>query len=95
MRTIVVTGGGAGIGRAVVIQCAARGDRVAVLDINGPAAQASAAAALDAGAGAALAVECDVSREESVAHAFEEAASLGPLYGAFANAGMEDRKSVV
>jgi len=86
----VVTGGGAGIGRAVVMQCAARGDRVAVLDIDGPAAQNAAAAALAAGGPAALAVECDVAREESVANAFEEAAaSLGPIYGAFANAGMD------
>lgn len=90
MRTIAITGGGAGIGRAVVMQCAARGDRVAVLDIDGPAARNAAAAALAAGAGAALAVECDVSREESVARAFEEIATgLGPLYGAFANAGMD------
>ena len=89
MRTIVVTGGGAGIGRAVVMQCAARGDRVAVLDINGPAAEEAAAAALSAGAGAVLAAECDVSSEESVARAFEEIGSLGPLYGAFANAGID------
>jgi NAD(P)-dependent dehydrogenase (short-subunit alcohol dehydrogenase family) len=89
VRTVVVTGGGAGIGRAVAIQCAARGDRVAVLDIDGPAAQDAAAAALAAGAGASLGLECDVSREESVARAFEEAASLGPLYGVFANAGMD------
>ena len=60
IRSIIVTGGGAGIGRAVVMQCAARGDRVAVLDIDGPAAQNAADAALAAGAGAALAVECDV-----------------------------------
>ena len=90
MRTIVVTGGGAGIGRAVVMQCAARGDRVAVLDIDGPAAQDAAAAARAAGADAALAAQCDVSREEHVARAFEEtAAALGPLYGAFANAGLD------
>ena len=90
VRTIVVTGGGAGIGRAVAMQCAARGDRVAVLDIDGGAAHSAAAAALAAGAAAALAVECDVSREESVLRAFEEiAAKLGPLYGAFANAGMD------
>jgi len=88
-RTVAVTGGGAGIGRAVVMQCAARGDRVAVLDLDGPAARDAASAALAAGADAALAVECDVSREESVARAFEEVASLGPLYGAFANAGMD------
>jgi len=86
----VVTGGGAGIGRAVAIQCAARGDRVAVLDIDGLAAHDTAAAARAAGAGAALGVECDVSHEESVARAFEQSAnSLGPLYGAFANAGMD------
>jgi NAD(P)-dependent dehydrogenase (short-subunit alcohol dehydrogenase family) len=90
VRTVVVTGGGAGIGRAVAMQCAARGDRVAVLDIDGPAARNAAAAALAAGAGASLAVECDVSREESLARAFEQAvASLGPLYGVFANAGMD------
>jgi len=90
MRTIVITGGGAGIGRAVVLQCAARGDRVAVLDIDGPAARDAAVAALAAGANAALGIECDVSREESVAGAFDEiAATLGPLYGAFANAGLD------
>jgi NAD(P)-dependent dehydrogenase (short-subunit alcohol dehydrogenase family) len=70
-RTVAVTGGGAGIGRAVVMQCAARGDRVAVLDLDGPAARDAASAALAAGADAALAVECDVSREESVARAYE------------------------
>jgi NAD(P)-dependent dehydrogenase (short-subunit alcohol dehydrogenase family) len=86
----VVTGGGAGIGRAVVMQCAARGDRVAVLDIDGPSAHDTAAAALAAGAAAALAVECDVSSEGDVAQAFEKtAACLGPIYGAFANAGMD------
>ena len=31
-RTIVVTGGADGIGRAVALLCAARGDNVAVLD---------------------------------------------------------------
>lgn len=89
MRTIAVTGGGAGIGRAVALQCARRGDRVAVLDIDGPAAEEVAAAALAAGAGAAVAVACDVSREESVARAFDAVAALGPLYGVFANAGMD------
>ena len=89
MRTIVVTGGGAGIGRATVIECAGRGDRVAVLDIDGRAAQEAADAARAAGAGAALAIECDVSREDSVARAFDGIDSLGPLYGAFANAGID------
>ena len=85
----MVTGGGAGIGRAVAMQCAARGDRVVVLDIDGPAAREAAAAARAAGAEAALGLECDVSREEHVARAFEEIAGMGPLYGAFANAGLD------
>lgn len=89
MRSVVVTGGGAGIGRAVVIQCAARGDRVAVLDIDGAAAGTVADQALAAGAETALAIECDVSAEESVTRAFEKIAGLGPLYGVFANAGMD------
>lgn len=72
------------------MECAARGDRVAVLDIDVSAARASAEAAQAAGAAAAIAIECDVAREESVARAFDQAAqSLGPLCGAFANAGMD------
>jgi NAD(P)-dependent dehydrogenase (short-subunit alcohol dehydrogenase family) len=90
VRTIVVTGGGAGIGRAVAMQCAARGDRVAVLDIDGEAARATSAAAIACGADASLGVECDVTGENQVARAFEETVTtLGPLYGVFANAGMD------
>lgn len=90
MRTIAITGGGAGIGRAVAMQCAARGDGVAVLDIDSAAARDAAADALSAGASKALGIECDVSCEESVACAFELIATgLGPLYGAFANAGLD------
>lgn len=90
MRTILITGGGAGIGRAVAMACAARGDRVAVLDIDGGAARDAADAARTAGADAALGIACDVSREDHIARAFEQtAAQLGPLHGAFANAGMD------
>ena len=92
MRTIVVTGGGSGIGRAVAMLCAARGDAVAVLDIDEPSARKAAEEALAAGAPAALGMACDVSREAAVASAFAETVkSLGPgsLYGVFANAGMD------
>ncbi len=89
MKNIVVTGGGAGIGRAVALQCAARGDSVAILDIDEKAARDAAAAAWAAGAPKSLGVCCDVSSEESVAAAFEAVAELGPLDGAFANAGMD------
>jgi len=81
MPTIVVTGGGAGIGLAVARICAARGDRVAVLDIDGPSARAS---------GAALAVQCDVSDESSVQRAFAAVLDrLGAADGVFANAAID------
>ena len=94
MRTMVVTGGGSGIGRAVARLCAARGDSVAVLDIDGSAAREAAAEAQAAGAPAAIGIACDVSHEESVASAFAETAKsrgsgAGSLYGVFANAGMD------
>jgi NAD(P)-dependent dehydrogenase (short-subunit alcohol dehydrogenase family) len=89
---MVVTGGGAGIGRAVAMRCAARGDAVAVLDIDEASAREAATQALAAGAPAAIGIACDVSHEDSVGSAFAETAkSLGPgsLYGVFANAGMD------
>jgi len=90
MRTIVVTGGGAGIGRAVALQCARRGDRVAILDIDGAAARDAADEALAGGAPAALGIACDVRREPDVAEAVARTVrDLGPLYGAFANAGLD------
>ena len=50
-RTIVVvTGGADGIGRAVVLLCAARGDNVAVLDKPADGAKATAEEALRRGA---------------------------------------------
>lgn len=86
----MITGGGSGIGRAVAMQCAARGDGVAVLDIDGQSARDTATAALQAGAAAALGIECDVGREEAVAEAFRQISqTLGPLYGVFANAGLD------
>jgi NAD(P)-dependent dehydrogenase (short-subunit alcohol dehydrogenase family) len=49
-RTIVVTGGGSGIGRAVALLCAERGDKVAVIDINAESATACAEHAASNGA---------------------------------------------
>lgn len=68
-KTAVVTGGGSGIGRAVVTLFAQRGARVVVLDISEPAAQ-EAAAQVTAAGGVARAIACDVGDSSAVDAAF-------------------------
>src|SRR6185437_20917 len=89
-RVIVVTGGGSGIGRAVVLACARRGDSVAVFDKNGASAKLAAEEARKAGAGSAIGLECDVASEEQVMQALAASTEqLGAPYGLFANAGID------
>src|SRR5215472_4443819 len=89
-RTIVVTGGADGIGRAVVLLCAARGDNVAVLDKCSQGAKATAEEALERGARSALHFTCDVSQEDQIERAFEVvSAKLGAPYGLFTSAGID------
>jgi NAD(P)-dependent dehydrogenase (short-subunit alcohol dehydrogenase family) len=89
-RVIVITGGGGGIGRATAILCARRGDRIAVLDIDGRAARQTASDAMAAGSPLALGLSCDVSEEDQVEAAFSEVnRKMGPAYGVFANAGID------
>lgn len=89
-RTIVVTGGGSGIGRAVALRCAKRGDNVAVLDKRGDSATATAHEAKETGAASAIGIECDVSLENRVSEAFDAISQqLGTPYGLFANAGID------
>ena len=90
MRTIVVTGGAEGIGRAVVLLCAARGDKVAILDKCSEGAKATAEEALKRGAKSALNLTCDVTQEEQIENAFEAiCAKLGTPYGLFTSAGID------
>lgn len=89
-RTIVVTGGAHGIGRAAVLLCAARGDKIAVLDKNAEAAEAAAAEAVKRGAKSALGLLCDVGCEEQVEKAFELVCNkMGAPYGLFTSAGVD------
>lgn len=89
-ETVAVTGAGSGIGRAVLLAAAARGARVAALDVNEAAAASVAEEALAAGAARAVAVRCDVASEPSVAAAFDTvSAAVGDPGAVFANAGIE------
>jgi NAD(P)-dependent dehydrogenase (short-subunit alcohol dehydrogenase family) len=89
-RTIVVTGGADGIGRAVALLCAARGDNVAVLDKRADGAKATAEEALRRGAKSAVNLLCDVTQEEQIAKAFEVICNqLGAPYGLFTSAAID------
>jgi 3-oxoacyl-[acyl-carrier protein] reductase len=70
-----VTGGGAGIGRAITLRLAAEGARVAVLDIR----EEPAAESLGLAGGDGIALVCDVSDSSAVDQTFARIeAELGP-----------------
>jgi NAD(P)-dependent dehydrogenase (short-subunit alcohol dehydrogenase family) len=88
--SVLVTGGGSGIGAAVALAAARRGASVAALDVDGERAGATAAEAERAGAPAALGLAVDVcdeaALEAAIARVREE---LGVPAGVLANAGIE------
>lgn len=85
-KTVVVTGGGSGIGAAAAALFAAEGANVAVLDARADAALA-VAEGLPSGRGRAIA--CDVADLDSVASAFSAIADeLGGVDILFNNAGV-------
>jgi 2-hydroxycyclohexanecarboxyl-CoA dehydrogenase len=78
-RTALVSGGARGIGRAICVALAERGDAVAVADILADEAAATAAA-IEAAGGRAVGIALDVSDGGSVAAAAGRAAdALGPV----------------
>ena len=88
-RTVVVTGGGGGIGDAVCRGFAAEGAAVAVLDRAADAASATADALTTAGH-RAVAVECDITERDTVAAAVERVTDeLGPIDVLVNNAGWD------
>jgi len=87
-RTVVVTGGGGGIGGASCRRFGAEGARVAVLDVNLETAQATAAA-VNAAGGTAAAFRCDITDRASVDAAVAGVRSeLGPIDVLVNNAGI-------
>ena len=65
-KKALITGGGRGLGREVVLLMAGEGASVVVFDLNGDGAEAVAAEARDAG-GTAIAVQGDVTMEADIA----------------------------
>jgi NAD(P)-dependent dehydrogenase (short-subunit alcohol dehydrogenase family) len=76
-RVALVTGAASGIGQAIAVGLVADGAAVACLDVNGDGAVATAAQ-IEAAGGRAVAIRCDVTREDEVIAAVGQAtASLG------------------
>ncbi|MDI3329323.1 MAG: SDR family NAD(P)-dependent oxidoreductase [Micrococcus sp.] len=75
-RTVLVTGAAGGLGRAFASGFAARGDRVAVADINLEGATATAQCLTDSGA-SAKAFQVDVTDLDSVTALAREVAAFG------------------
>jgi 2-hydroxycyclohexanecarboxyl-CoA dehydrogenase len=88
-RTVVVTGGGGGIGGATCKRFGAEGARVAVFDLNLEAAE-KVASAIRAEGGQAQAFVCDITHRDSVDAAVQACeAKLGPIDVLVNNAGWD------
>jgi NAD(P)-dependent dehydrogenase (short-subunit alcohol dehydrogenase family) len=90
-KVLLVTGAGAGIGKAAAIRFAALGSAVAVVDVDLDAAT-SAAKEIEADGGAAIAIRADVSKEDDVVEMVAAVVKrFGKLDGAFNNAGIQHK----
>lgn len=88
-KTVIVTGGGGGIGGATCLRFAAEGAKVAVFDINKDAAEATVEAII-AAKGRAKAFACDISDYAAVQAAVAAVrADLGPVDILVNNAGWD------
>lgn len=94
-KTVIITGGGGGIGSATCHRFASEGAKVAVFDVNVEAAQA-VADAIVANGGRASAFRCDITRREEVDAAVAAVeADLGPVDVLVNNAGWDVFKPFV
>ncbi len=87
-KVIIVTGGGQGLGRAMAEYLAAKGVKLALVDLDQEKLDAAVAACESAGT-QARAYLCNVANEEQVAHMVAQvAADFGAINGLINNAGI-------
>ncbi len=91
-RTVIVTGGGSGIGKGASQRIAEEGGNVVIADKRLELAELElaevVAAGIRKGDGNAIAVHCDVTVEEKIEATVKQAvAEFGGLWGMVANAG--------
>ena len=95
-KSIVVTGGNTGIGKAIVLAAAAEGANVVVDYIMHPEYTAEVIAAAGRSGGCAVGVEADVSRIEDLRRVIQAAVeNFGRLDVLISNAGIETRTSLL
>lgn len=87
-KSILITGGGSGIGAATADICAREGAKIAVADFNEINGQ-KVTDSINADGGSAIFIRCDVSAEAEVIEMIDETVhALGGLDCAFNNAGI-------
>jgi NAD(P)-dependent dehydrogenase (short-subunit alcohol dehydrogenase family) len=93
-RTVVVTGAGSGIGRAIARRLAGEGATSVCADIDGDAVHATAQQ-IEADGGSARAAVCDVSDEREVARLMTLATEAGGPHALVSNAGVQNEETVL
>lgn len=87
-KTIVVTGGGQGLGRSMAVYLAQGGAKLALIDLNQEKLDESAQLARDAG-GEAFTYIANVAKEDEVIGVFDQiVADTGAVHGLINNAGI-------
>jgi NAD(P)-dependent dehydrogenase (short-subunit alcohol dehydrogenase family) len=93
-RSAIVTGAGQGLGKAIAMQLAREGARVAVVDRDRSSAEAVATVITSDG-GIAIALAADVSQADQIGSAIEQAAAAhGGLHLAVNNAGVSSQPAL-
>lgn len=95
-KTVLITGGGSGLGRAAAVQVASEGARLALVDVSEEGLQGTSAEVERAAPGTEiLHLTADVSREEDVRRYVSQTTErFGRVDGFFNNAGIEGKQDL-